>query len=104
MIKRFATQAVLNSPWGLAQAPAGFGLPFHSIAVGNFGDGHINVFDSTGTFLGSLASNGNTIAIPGLWALDFPNNEVATANPNKLYFTAGPSDEDHGLFGFLQMQ
>ena len=104
LISRFASQEVLNSPWGIARAPEGFGLPFHAIVVGNFGDGKINAYDSTGVYLGVLQSGGSTIVIPGLWALDFPNNESATANPNKLYFTAGPGDETHGLFGFLQMQ
>jgi hypothetical protein len=42
--------------------------------------------------------------ISGLWALDFPNNEAAIMDPNKLYFTAGPSDEEHGLFGFIKAQ
>jgi len=103
LLQRFISQNQLNSPWGIAQAPAGFGIPFHSIAVGNFGDGKINVYDSTGVYLGQLQNNGNAIVIPGLWALDFPKNEVSNASPNKLYFTAGPMDENHGLFGFIEM-
>jgi len=104
LITRFASQGVLNSPWGIAQAPNGFGIPFHSIVVGNFGDGKINVFDSTGVALGTLQSGGSPIVISGLWALVFPNNEVATMDPNKLYFTAGPGDEEHGLFGYIRAQ
>jgi uncharacterized protein (TIGR03118 family) len=104
LVKRFASQGNLNSPWGLAQAPVGFGLPLHSILVGNFGDGWINVYDSTGTLLGPLQSNGKPLAIAGLWALAFPVNSVPTADPNKLYFTAGPFGENHGLFGYLKMQ
>lgn len=104
LVKRFASQGPLNSPWGLAQAPAGFGLPLHSILVGNFGDGWINVFDSTGVYLGPLQKNGSPLAIDGLWAIDFPVNTVPTADPNKLYFTAGPMGENHGLFGYLKMQ
>jgi hypothetical protein len=72
--------------------------------VGNFGDGKINVFDSTGVFKGQLQNNESPIVIDGLWALDFPNNEKPTADPNKLYFTAGPMDENHGLFGYLKKQ
>jgi uncharacterized protein (TIGR03118 family) len=104
LVKRFASQGELNSPWGLAQAPAGFGLPLHSILVGNFGDGRIIVYDSTGTFQGVLANNGAAIVIDGLWALDFPFNENPNSDPNKLYFTAGPMEENHGLFGYLKKQ
>jgi len=104
LLHRLVSQGQLNSPWGMAQAPQGFGLPFHSILIGNFGDGTINVFDSTGVYLGQLQNNGSPVTIPGLWALDFPSNEVPSADPNKLYFTAGPMGENHGLFGFLKMQ
>ncbi|MDO6429089.1 TIGR03118 family protein [Flavitalea sp. BT771] len=104
LLKRFASRGALNSPWGLAQAPAGSGLPFHSILVGNFGDGWINVYDSTGFYTGALQSNGQPVIIPGLWALDFPYNEAPLSDPGKLYFTAGPGDEEHGLFGFLKMK
>jgi uncharacterized protein (TIGR03118 family) len=104
LVKRFATQGPLNSPWGLAQAPDGFGVPFHSILVGNFGDGRINVYDSTGAYLGPLQSNGSPLSIDGLWALEFGASSIPGANPNKLYFTAGPMGENHGLFGFLQWQ
>ena len=104
LVKRFASQGVLNSPWGLAQVPAGFGLPLHSILVGNFGDGRINVYDSTGVLQGVFGNNGMPIVIDGLWALDFPVNEAPRSSPNKLYFTAGPLDEGHGLFGYITMQ
>jgi len=46
----------LNSPWGVAIAPAGFGLFANALLVGNFGDGTINAFDPvTGAFLGTLS-------------------------------------------------
>ena len=104
LLKRFASQGTLNSPWGLAQAPDGSGLPLHSILVGNFGDGHINIYDSTGVYRSQLQSNGQPIVINGLWALDFPFNEAPMSDPRKIYFTAGPMDEEHGLFGALKMQ
>jgi uncharacterized protein (TIGR03118 family) len=104
LVKKFASGGVLNSPWGIAQAPAASGLPFHSIAVGNFGDGRINVFDSTGVYLGPMESNRQPVVIEGLWALDFPVNENPLFGPGKLFFTAGPMDERHGLFGYLQNQ
>jgi uncharacterized protein (TIGR03118 family) len=96
------SKGALNSPWGIAQVPSGFGLPLHSIVVGNFGDGWINVYDSTGVYLGPMKSNGNPVVINGLWALDFPINEDSRADPTKLLFTAGPGDEQHGLYGFLK--
>jgi uncharacterized protein (TIGR03118 family) len=34
----------LNSPWGIALAPKGFGQFGGDLLVGNFGDGHINAF------------------------------------------------------------
>ncbi len=103
LAKRFASQGYLNSPWGIAASPAGFGLPAHSILVGNFGDGRVNVYDPTGVFQGQLQNHGIPIVIDGLWALDFPVNEKPTADPGKLYFTAGPMGETHGLFGYLKM-
>jgi uncharacterized protein (TIGR03118 family) len=105
LIKRFVSQGPLNSPWALAQTPAaGFGLPVHSILIGNFGDGWINVYDSTGVYLGPLQSNSQPLAIGGLWALEFGASVIPGADPNKLYFTAGPFGENHGLFGYLKWQ
>ena len=54
-------------------------------------------------FQGQLQNNGLPLVIDGLWALDFPVNEKTTADPGKLYFTAGPIDETHGLFGYIKM-
>jgi uncharacterized protein (TIGR03118 family) len=103
LLKRIAAGGALNSPWGLAQVPDNnFGLPFHAILVGNFGDGKINAYDSTGRYLGALRTNGTPISIDGLWALSFANT-ITGADPDKLYFTAGPMDENHGLFGFLHL-
>src|SRR5689334_15303832 len=44
-IRRVASMGELNSPWGLALAPAGFGRFSGDLLVGNFGDGRIHVFD-----------------------------------------------------------
>jgi uncharacterized protein (TIGR03118 family) len=70
------------------------------ILVGNFGDGHINVFTLDGNFLGQMQSNNRTIVIKGLWALSFPPT-TSTIDPTRLYFTAGPNGEKDGLFGYL---
>lgn len=93
----------LNSPWGVALAPAGFGDYANDLLVGNFGDGWINVFNpTTGAFLASLADvKGNTIAISGLWALQVGNGGNG-GDKNAVYFTAGTGGQAHGLFGSLQ--
>jgi uncharacterized protein (TIGR03118 family) len=101
LLGRFASSGVLNAPWGIAQAPANFGKFSGDILVGNFGDGRINAFTTAGTFAGTLKDvRGNPIAIDGLWALAFGNG-ISAGEANNLYFTAGPDEEMHGLFGKL---
>ena len=93
-VKRFAAGKALNAPWGIAQAPAGWltEAPGNTvILVGNFGDGHINAYDVSGTWLGTLQSGGSLITIDGLWALSFAPATATAINPNWLYFTAGPA-------------
>jgi uncharacterized protein (TIGR03118 family) len=108
LLRRVASAGPLNSPWGLALAPADFGAFSNMLLVGNFGDGRINAYDlgaatSTGEALavGPLHSaKGPPLQIDGLWALQFGNG--AGAGPkNTLFFTSGPFDEAHGLFGSL---
>src|SRR5205085_11874145 len=41
-VRRFASKGVLNAPWGLALAPAGFGPFSYALLISNFGDGLIN--------------------------------------------------------------
>lgn len=99
LLKRFAKHGALNSPWGVAMAPKGFGGVGGDLLIGNFGDGWINAYNpKTGAHLGALKNaGGQPIAIPGLWALEFGNGVIGT--PNTLLFTAGPNNETHGLFG-----
>jgi uncharacterized protein (TIGR03118 family) len=99
--KRLVSHGVLNSPWGLAMAPTGFGPFAGALLVGNFGDGEINAFNATsGKFLGHLQrSGGAAIAISGLWALRFGNANAGS--PTTLFFTAGISAEKHGLLGTI---
>jgi uncharacterized protein (TIGR03118 family) len=98
-IRRLVTRGQLDSPWGLALAPAGFGGFGGALLVGNFGNGHINAYDPvTGAHLGQLRStNGKSIVIDGLWALRFGNGNAAKTG--ELLFSAGPADETHGLLG-----
>jgi uncharacterized protein (TIGR03118 family) len=107
LVKRLITDDVLNSPWGLAIAPASFGSFANDLLVGNFGDGMIHAYDPvSGKFIGTFNdSKGNPLAIEGLWGLALGTGDFGTSK-NALYFTAGipgPSGmvEDHGLFGSL---
>jgi len=101
-LRRVATGGPLNSPWGLAIAPAGFGDVGGDLLVGNFGDGAINAYNPmTGASAGPLLDAlGNPLRIEGLWGLRFGNGGNG-GNVNSLYFTAGPNDEAGGVFGRL---
>jgi uncharacterized protein (TIGR03118 family) len=107
LLESLISGAPLNSPWGMAIAPANFGAFSNTLLVGNFGDGTINAFDpSTGASLGTLQDRfGNPISIQGLRAIVFGNGALAGMT-NELYFTAGIAAggalESHGLFGSLQ--
>jgi uncharacterized protein (TIGR03118 family) len=101
---RVAGQGVLNAPWGMALAPAGFGSFGGDLLIGNFGDGVINAFDpKTFALVGSVnTSAGTPIANPGLWEIFFGQNNGQTTtlgDPNTLYFAAGINGEKGGLFG-----
>jgi uncharacterized protein (TIGR03118 family) len=99
---RLVSRGPLDSPWGLAIAPASFGSLAGALLVGNFGNGHINAFNATtGESLGELKDpDGEPIQIDGLWALRVGNGG-AGGDASKVYFTAGLDHEQHGLFGSL---
>jgi uncharacterized protein (TIGR03118 family) len=102
LLRRVAQHGQLNAPWGLALAPSDFGRFSGDLLVGNFGDGQINAYElgANGQYehRGELREDGHQITIDGLWALGFGNG--ANAGPrNTLFFTAGPDEESHGLFG-----
>ena len=101
-IARVASGGALDAPWGLAIAPSSFGALAGALLVGNFGDGRISAYDpSTHAFLGQLlGTDGQPLAIDGLWAIA-PGNDGKGGSSARLYFTAGPDDESHGLFGVL---
>lgn len=92
-----------SGPWGIAQASSDFGAYSHDILVGNFGSGQIAAFDPvTGQFLGLLEDGSNNpIVIDGLWGLAFGGGNTNSGPATTLFFTAGPSGEQHGLFGTI---
>jgi uncharacterized protein (TIGR03118 family) len=105
LLRRIASHGVLNAPWGLALAPAGFGDFSGALLVGNFGDGRINAFNAVhGGYIGTLhGPNHKAISIDGLWGLAF--GDGAHNQPvNTLFFAAGPNDEADGLYGRLDAQ
>ena len=103
-VKRFASQGALNSPWGITESIGEFGQGGNAILVGNFGDGRINVYDGDGKFKGPLQSGGQPIAIPGLWTVTFApgQGDSRESDSRRLFFTAGPDGESHGVLGYLK--
>jgi uncharacterized protein (TIGR03118 family) len=102
LLQRFAQHGQLDSPWGVALAPASFGDLAGALLIGNFGNGHINAFNPvTGEFIDKLRDDhGQAIVIDGLWTIMFGNGGNG-GDPKILYFTAGPNDESDGLFGSI---
>ena len=102
--RRFASFGQLNAPWGMMKAPPNFGAVANQFLIGNFGDGHINVFTASGVPLGQLMANKGrttgTLVIDGLWKL-LNGKGAAGVTRNTVYFTAGPDQERNGLFGIL---
>jgi uncharacterized protein (TIGR03118 family) len=104
-VRIYADDMRLNAPWGLAIAPADFGLLSGKLLVGNFGGaGRICAFDlATGAYVDDLKdAAGQPVKIPGLWGLQFGNG-VSLGDSTALYFAAGPEDEVDGLFGSLRV-
>jgi uncharacterized protein (TIGR03118 family) len=104
LLQRLTTGGLLNSPWGVAVAPANWGAFGGAVLVGNFGNGRINAFNAkTGALLGTLQdSTGAPISIQGLWAIEFGNGSSG-GDKNFLYFTAGIflNGVPHGLLGSI---
>jgi uncharacterized protein (TIGR03118 family) len=103
----------LNSPWGMAVAPAGFGTLGGALLVGNFGDSHVSAFNLTsGSFIEQLKdTSGQPLVLDagitgaggdtkGLWGIGFGNGQGG-AGAQSLFFAAGPNDESDGVFGVV---
>jgi uncharacterized protein (TIGR03118 family) len=102
LLGRVAQHGQLNAPWGLAIAPDSFGRFAGDLLVGNFGNGQINAYSEHNghfTHAGELRdASGKSLSIDGLWALEVSQGGN-NGDPGILFFTAGPDDETHGLFG-----
>jgi uncharacterized protein (TIGR03118 family) len=102
--KKGGRNAPLNAPWGLAMAPAGWGVHGGQLLVGQFGNGRIAAYEQRGAkwvYRGELRrGDGNVLALEGLWAIAFGNG--AAAGPTtSLYYAAGPNAEKAGAFGVI---
>jgi uncharacterized protein (TIGR03118 family) len=93
---------LFNAPWGFALAPSDFGPYGDTLLVGNFGDGRILALDMESLEPEGyvLDAAGQPVSIDGLWDLAFGNG-ASLGRADSLYFTAGPEEETHGLFGSL---
>jgi uncharacterized protein (TIGR03118 family) len=96
LVNHLVSRGRLNSPWGLALAPNDFGNFSGALLVGNFGDGLIHGYDpTTGAFIGTLKQPDKTpLQLDELWALHVIGNRV--------FFTAGIVEEEHGLIGVIK--
>jgi uncharacterized protein (TIGR03118 family) len=100
LLRRFASRGPLDSPWGVTRASFAFGRFSGKILVGNFGNGHISVFDNDGRFIEELKdAHDKPLAIDGLWTLTLGGGSGSSSDT--LYFSAGPNSETNGLFGTI---
>ena len=98
----------LNSPWGLAWASDQFrqsSVVSCSSATSATGASTRSHCSRTGRYetqraAASRSSGPPLHGIEGLWAIQFGKGG-STVTRSQLFFTAGPDDENGGLFGFL---
>jgi uncharacterized protein (TIGR03118 family) len=104
LLKRFARHGALNSPWGVAIAPSTFGRFANDTLIGNFRDGRINAYSSSGRFRGVMtdSTTHRPLVNDGLWTLTFGG--ALNSSADTLYFTAGLNNEQDGLFGSIVPQ
>jgi uncharacterized protein (TIGR03118 family) len=94
----------LDSPWGLAIAPASWGQFGGDLLVGNNGgNGWINAFTLGGVWQGEIdLANGQPFSEQQLWGLTFGSGSANGGSRDVLYFAAGfDAAGDDGLLGSL---
>jgi uncharacterized protein (TIGR03118 family) len=97
--------AHLQSPWGIALAPAGWGQFGGDLLIGNNGgDGTINAYSLTGVQQGQITLNTHSLfSEQQLWGLTFGNGASA-GSPDILYFSSGyTADATNGLIGAISV-
>lgn len=99
---RWTSEDAFVAPWGLAIAPPGFGDLEGALLVANHGDGTIAVVDrANGDVLAQVHDEtGSPLAVDGLWGLT-TGVGVRSARRDAIYFTAGPAQASHGVFGVI---
>jgi uncharacterized protein (TIGR03118 family) len=105
MISRLITDTAgthLDTPWGLAIAPAGWGPFGGDLLIGNnAGDGSINAYNLAGVQQGQINLNTGLFSEQQLWALTFGNGSSAGSS-DILYFSSGyTADATNGLVGAI---
>ena len=101
LVKRLVSRGDLDSPWGLAVAPKGFGPFGGDLLVGNFGNGQIHAYGLlSGRPDGTLRGRHHqAVTISGLWSL-LPGT-ATTGGTGTVLFSAGPNGGADGLIGAL---
>ena len=108
MISRLITDPTgthLQSPWGIALAPAGWGQFGGDLLIGNNGgDGTINAYSLAGVQQGQITLNTDSpFSEQQLWGLTF-GNAASAGSPDILYFSAGyTADATNGLIGAISV-
>ena len=108
MITRLITDPTgthLQSPWGIALAPAGWGQFGGDLLIGNNGgDATINAYSLSGVQQGQITLNtGSLFSEQQLWALTFGNG-ASSGSPDILYYSAGyTADATNGLIGAISV-
>jgi len=104
VFKHIELRGPLHSPWGVALAPANFG-PFSNALLisNNIPRGRIEAFDpNSGAYLGFLRNaSGKAIEIDDIWALQFGHGGGPNGATNQLFYTGGPDNYGHGVFGVI---
>jgi uncharacterized protein (TIGR03118 family) len=91
----------LDTPWGIALAPAGWGKFGGDLLIGNNdGDGTINAYTPGGVWQGQIMLGTGLFTEGELWGMAFGNGGGA-GSPDVLYFAAGLPGATNGLIGAI---
>jgi uncharacterized protein (TIGR03118 family) len=104
LIAKWRDRGLLNAPWGVAVAPTNFGKYDGMLLVGNVGDGTIVAFNPTTRAAVDYLrdAKGKRIVIEGLWGI-LAGNGASLGEASRLYYAAGPADEEDGTFGYIEL-